>query len=148
MAKVCIIGKEEVKGGNYKKVKEDIVISSIRNLKRFFKIAAENELVVCENHLGEAIKRRKEFESSIVKIVAVVAVIAVIAIILALLNNSLNFIPATISMIILLFILLMFVSLFRYFPAIENAEIVSNEKEKKQKETTKQFKEKQKVKRR
>ncbi|MEM4589799.1 MAG: hypothetical protein QXK21_00835 [Candidatus Micrarchaeia archaeon] len=145
MAKVCIIGKEEVKGGNYNKVKEDVVISSIRNLKRFFKVAAENELVVCESHLEEAIKRRKEFESSIVKIVAVVAVIAIIAIILALLNNSLNFIPATISMIILLFILLIFVSLFRYFPAIEHSEMIS--KDKKQ-ETTKPLKAKQKVKRR
>ncbi len=145
MAKVCIIGKEEVKGGDYKRVKEDIVISSIRNLKRFFKVAAENELVVCEKHLEDAIKRRKEFESSIVKIVAVVAVITVIAIILALLNNTLNFIPATISMVILLFVLLIFVSLFRYFPAIETESV---SKEKRQKEAEASKKSKQKVKRR
>ncbi|MCX8202415.1 MAG: hypothetical protein N3G74_01240 [Candidatus Micrarchaeota archaeon] len=120
MAKICVIGKEEIKGSNYKPIRDDVVISSIRKIKRFFKVAAENELVVCDKHLEEAVKRRKEFESSIVKIVAVTAVIAVIAIILALLNNSLNFIPATISMVILLFILLLFVSLFRYFPSVDH----------------------------
>ncbi|MCS7109542.1 MAG: hypothetical protein NZ903_01965 [Candidatus Micrarchaeota archaeon] len=118
MARVCIVGKEEVKG-NYRRVKEDIVISTIRNIKRFFKIAAENELVVCDSHFEEAVKKRKEFESSLIKIVALVAVITVIAIILAILNNSLNLIPSTISLVILLFIFLIFVSLFKYFPAIE-----------------------------
>ncbi len=62
MVKVCIIGKEEVNGRSYK-VKEDIIISSIRKLKNFFKIATGNELVVCESHKEEAIKKRKNFES-------------------------------------------------------------------------------------
>lgn len=120
MTKVCIIGKEEVNSKRFSRVKEDIIISTIRKIKRFFKIAKESELVVCDQHLEEALKRRKEFESSIVKVVALVAVIAVIAILLALLNKSFSFVPVTISILILVFILLIFVSLFRYFPAVEN----------------------------
>jgi len=119
MAKVCIVGKEEVKGKNSVPVKEDIFITSIRSIKEFFKIAAGNELVVCSDHIEEALKRRKEFESSIIKVVALVSVLAVLAIIVSVLNGNFVAIISSLVLVILLGILLVIISLFKYYPAID-----------------------------
>ena len=117
MVKVCIVGKEELKSGY--PIKEDAVIKVIRTLKKKLKISTGNELMVCEKHLEEAKKKRKEFEGSVIKLVALVSVIAVIAIILAVINNTFNLLPATFALLILLGLLMVVLALFRYYPAVD-----------------------------
>lgn len=145
MAKVCIIGKEEVKKGKYYPVNDDLFLSTIRGIKEFFKISTGNKLVVCEQHLEEAYEKRKEFESSVIKMVAIVAVFAVLVVILAILNGNLNLILSTLLLILLLFVLLAFISLFRYFPNVELSEkeksYLSARLEQKKKEKGKEKKE-------
>jgi len=117
MTKVCVVGKEELKTGY--SIKEDIVIKTIRAIKKKLKIATGNELMVCEKHLEEAKKKRKDFEGSIIKLVALVSVIAVIAVILAVLNGTFSLLPATFALLILLGFLMIVLSLFKYYPAID-----------------------------
>jgi hypothetical protein len=119
MAKVCIVGKEEVKGANAIPVKEDIFINTIRSIKEFFKIAAGNELVVCLDHVEEAAKKRKEFESSIIKVVALVSVLAVIAVIISILNGNFSAVISSLLLVVLLGLLLVIISLFKYYPAVD-----------------------------
>ncbi len=118
MVKVCIVGKEQVKSGY--PIKEDAVIKLVRAFKEKLKISTGNELVVCEKHLEEAKKKRKEFEGSVIKLVALVSVIAVIAIVLAILNNTFNLLPATFALLFLLGLLMVVLSLFKYYPAVED----------------------------
>jgi len=117
MTKVCVVGKEELKTGY--PIKEDIVIKTIRAIKKKLKIATGNELMVCEKHLEEAKKKRKDFEGSIIKLVALVSVIAVIAVILAVLNGTFSLLPATFALLILLGFLMIVLSLFKYYPAVD-----------------------------
>ena len=119
MAKVCIVGKGQVKGANSIPVKEDIFITTIRSIKEFFKIAAGNELVVCLDHVEEAVKKRKEFESSIIKVVALVSVLAVIAVIISILNGNFSAVVSSLLLVVLLGLLLVIISLFKYYPAVD-----------------------------
>ena len=122
MARVCIVGKEEVKKGKYFLVKDDFIISAIRKIKEFLRIPAGNQLVVCETHLVEAYKKRKKFESSTIKIVAIISLLAIIAIILGILKGNLNSLLTMLLLLVLFFLLLVFISLFNYYPSIKLSE--------------------------
>jgi len=76
MAKVCIIS-EKVVESSYP-VEDDLVIGTIRFIKRSLGIAKNNELVVSAEHIEEYRKKRQAYERKIAFYGVIAAIIFVI----------------------------------------------------------------------
>lgn len=98
-------------------VKEDIVIRSIRKIKRFFGIAKNNRLIVSEEMYEEYKKRRTKFEKTLVQYIALAVIIFIAFVGLSLLSGTLSLGTFIISIFIGAFLVLF--SLTSYVPAIE-----------------------------
>jgi hypothetical protein len=100
------------------KVKEDLIIKTIRNFKQFFRIATNNELFVCEEDLEKHNKKRKDFEKSIVFFGVLSAAVVILLIGTILLSGRFDVFAIFSAFLIGGFILLFAVT-FKYAPAIE-----------------------------
>lgn len=128
--KVCIVCHEDVSGKKAVKVREDNIIRFIRKIKRFLRIAKNNELYVCEEHIKEHKKRRKAFEKSMLFFGVIAAII--ILVFGGLLILSGRFDPGSfISLLILGVILISFSVIFKFVPAVESSNPVRVGKRKK-----------------
>jgi hypothetical protein len=76
MAKVCIICGKEVKTG--KAVTDDVVILGIRRAKQALKIAKNNILVVCDEHLEAHRKKRQSYERNLAIHVVIAGIVFVL----------------------------------------------------------------------
>jgi len=125
---VCIICNKEKSGTP---IKEDIVIRTIRRIKEALRISTGNKLVVCNEHIEEAKKRREKFEKSILTYGGIGAVLGIILVILAIFSQkSIVAILQTIVLLIFLVLVMAALSLYQYFPAIEEAKGASAKKRK------------------
>ena len=106
---VCIICMQNKRGY---KVIDDPVLSTIRRIKRALRIAKENRLYVCKKCYQEHKKRRGDFEKTVIIYGGLGAIIAMV---LLLVNFSLN--ALVVGILIILFLL--FLSLFKYHPAVK-----------------------------
>ena len=117
MDKVCIICHKETKKGI--PIKEDFVIKSIRKVKRALRISTGNTLIVCEEHVGDAKKRREKFEKSLLTYVGLGAVIGIVLILISIFQSkSLSNILVSFGLLVLLVLLMAAFSLYQYFPSL------------------------------
>lgn len=70
MAKICIICEKEPRNIAYK-VRDDMIIKTIRTIKQKIGIAKNNELYVDEDCLSVYREKRKKFEKNIVFYIAI-----------------------------------------------------------------------------
>ena len=116
--RVCIVCQKDVTGKPAKPVKEDSIIRFIRVVKQTFRVAANNELYVCDEDLPAHLQRRRSFERSIIIFGVLAAIVVVLLIGTILLSGRFDIWAMFSALIIGLFILL-FVFVFKYAPAIE-----------------------------
>ena len=113
----CLICQKETIGSP---VKEDFVIRGIRKIKTSLKIARGTNLIICDEHLEEARKKRERFEKSLLTYGGIGAVIGIILVIAGLLGGrDLISILSSMLIAILLIVVLVIFSLAYYFPAVE-----------------------------
>ena len=62
MKEICLICGKERKGTP---IKNDIVINSIRKIKKWMNIEKGNKIVICKECTEEYVKRRKAYEKSL-----------------------------------------------------------------------------------
>ncbi|MEM4194852.1 MAG: hypothetical protein QXY05_00935 [Candidatus Anstonellales archaeon] len=131
MAKVCIICGNEIKGKDAYRVKEDIVIESIRKIKKKLNMAKNNELFVCREDYEKYKEKRKQFERNFTFASALAAAILLLLIIVPIFFGSLPSI-ANILFGIVVGIFLIFMALISYLPALEEeVERIEGEQKKK-----------------
>lgn len=119
---VCIICREKLKPSELKrakKVKEDKLIKTIRSIKQGLNIASNNKLYVCEKHVEEHKKKRKEFEKGLI-FTAIMGIIIFLGLVLLPIftSGNINFV----SMLLGIFIAVMLTALhgfIKYTPAVE-----------------------------
>lgn len=131
MAKVCIIcGKEIKKIEGASKVKEDVVIESLRKIKKRFGIAKNNELFVCEEDYEKYREKRKQFERNFTFASALAAAILFLLIIVPIFFGSLPSLGSIFfGLVVGIFLILM--ALISYLPAVEGkVEAMGMEKKK------------------
>lgn len=119
MAKVCIICNKELSSGKAYRVKEDIIIRTIRKIKNALKIAYNNELFVCENDVKIHDEKRKKFERMLVLYIAFALIVVVLLIAIPLLAGTIT-IPGIFFSLLLGVILLIVPIIFTYAPARES----------------------------
>jgi len=124
--KVCIVCQKDVSGKSAKPIKEDNIIRLIRALKQTFRIAANNELYVCEDDLAVHLQRRRSFERSMILFGVLSAIVVVLLIGTMLLSGRFEIWAVFSALIVGVFILLL-AFVFRYAPAVEG---VSSEEKK------------------
>ena len=117
MAKVCIIHQKESDGIP---VRDDFVLKAIRGVKKAFSISTGNQLVVCKAHIEEAKKRRAKFERSLMTSAGIGALFGLVMLVVSILSQRSIFdILRSILLLIFLVIVMSALSLYQYFPAIE-----------------------------
>jgi|YelNatPaOPRAMG01_1025707.scaffolds.fasta_scaffold00721_43 uncharacterized membrane protein (DUF485 family) len=132
MAKVCIICGKEIEGKGAYRVKDDIVIDSLRKIKRKLGVAKNNELFVCHEDYEKYKEKRKQFERNFTFASALAAVILLLLIIVPIFFGSLPSISGIFFGIVVgVFLILM--ALISYLPAVEEEMEVLEEKTKKKK---------------
>ena len=124
--RVCIVCQKDVSGKSAKPIKEDNIIRMIRAVKQVLRIAANNELYVCEDDLAIHLQRRRSFERSIILFGVLSAIVVVLLIGTMLLSGRFD-IWAILSAFIVGVFILLFAFVFRYAPAVEG---VSSEEKK------------------
>jgi len=124
--RVCIVCQKDVSGKNAKPIKEDNIIRLIRALKQTFRIAANNELYVCEDDLPVHLQRRRSFERSMILFGVLSAIVVVLLLGTMLLSGRFEIWAVFSALIVGVFILLL-AFVFRYAPAVEG---VSSEEKK------------------
>lgn len=117
--KVCVDCQQDVVGKKAVKVKEDKTIRMLRGLKRFLRIAKENDLYVCEADLEKHLERRKSFEKTMLIFAAIAAFIVVLLFVAILLSGRFE-ILTIISAILIGIFLFLFSVIFKYVPAVES----------------------------
>jgi hypothetical protein len=117
MTKVCIIHQKPSDGTP---VKDDLILKTIRGLKQAFKVSTGNQLVVCNAHLEEARKKRAKFEKSLITSAGVGAIFGIIMLVLSIFSQrSLIDILSAIVLLVFLVVVMASLSLYQYFPALE-----------------------------
>lgn len=116
--RICIVCQKEVAGKSAYPVKEDFIIRTIRGFKQTFRVAANNELYVCEDDLEAHREKRKSFEHSLI-FFGVLSAAVVILLIGTILFSGRFDIFAILSAIIIGFFILLFAVVFKYAPAME-----------------------------
>ena len=112
---VCIVDGKEIKRGY--KVKDDFVIRAIRKLKKRFGMLRNNRLYVCEEHLEEYKKKRRNYERMAMIVLGLIGLLFAGAIILPLFSGGFaweSLIPFTIISVLMVLLLLTM-----HVPAIE-----------------------------
>lgn len=117
--KVCIVCQKEVDGKKAVKVREDRIIKAIRRLKSIFRIAAGNDLYVCEEDLQKHLERRKSFEKSMLFFGILSVFVVMLLLFLVVMSGRFNLLVILSSFAIGAFILL-FALVFKYAPGVEN----------------------------
>ncbi len=117
-SRVCIICHEGIAEGGTP-VKDDIIIRTIRNIKKRLRVAQNNTLVVCEKDLPEYQKRRKKFEKDIVVVAGISVFLFLILAGLPLLSGRFN-IGAFVSGLMVSVAVLAIGVVFKHVPALEN----------------------------
>jgi len=74
---ICLICQKEATG---LPIKEDFVIRGIRKIKTAFKVARGSKLIICNEHLEEAKRRREKFEKTLLTYGGLGGVIGIILI--------------------------------------------------------------------
>ncbi|VVC01365.1 Uncharacterised protein [uncultured archaeon] len=114
MAKVCIVCEKEKSGYP---VEDDAVIHAIRRVKQAFKVARNNELVVCEDCLEEHRKKRQKYEKNLVMHVVIAAIVLIIFFFVSVFSPSgISFTGILLG--ILLAALVVGLSVFNHWPKI------------------------------
>jgi len=117
MTKVCIIHQKPSDGIP---VKDDLILKTIRRLKQAFKASTGNQLVVCNAHLDEARKKRAKFEKSLITSAGIGAIFGIIMLAVSILSQrSLFDILRAIVLLVFLVVVMSALSLYQYFPALE-----------------------------
>ena len=116
--KKCIVCEKDMSGKKSHKVIEDHIIKTIRGFKQFFKIAANNELCVCEDDLAKHLEKRKSFEKSMI-FIGVLSAAVVILLIGAIVLSGRFDIFAIFSALLIGGFIVLFGILFKYAPALE-----------------------------
>jgi hypothetical protein len=132
---VCVVCGKEKSGIP---IREDFVIRLIRKLKGIFKLSTGNRLVVCNEHIEEAKKRRERFEKGLLTYAGIGAVLGII---LILINILISFdiirLLQSLLLLILLVIVMALLSLYQYFPAMATQPAILEEAVKKVARVTK-----------
>jgi hypothetical protein len=121
--KVCIVCEKDVEGKSAVPIKEDAIIRTIRGVKQFFRIAANNELYVCEDDIPKHMEKRRGFERSLI-FFGVLAALVVILLAGSLVLSGHFDIVAFLFAIVLGLLILVFAVVFKYAPAIEQGPAV------------------------
>jgi uncharacterized protein YhaN len=117
MTKVCIIHQKPSDGVP---VKDDVILKTIRKIKRAFKISTGNQLVVCKAHLEEARKKRSKFEKSLMTAAGIGALFGIIMLVVSILSQKSIFdILRALVLLVFLVVVMASLSLYQYFPALE-----------------------------
>jgi len=113
---ICLICKKEKRGVP---IKDDIIIKSIRKIKRGLHIEKGNQIVICNECAGEYLERRKSYEKSLTTSTIITIVLFVSFLFLSILAGNLTIISLikTIGLTIFVGILLIGINLLRYVPA-------------------------------
>jgi fatty acid desaturase len=128
MAKKCIICQQDIAGGRAAPVKNDLIIETIRKLKKMLGVAQGNELYVCENDFKSHAEKRKKFERNVVIFSTVALLIVLIMIGLPLLAGHFD-VVTFLSSIAIGAIIVLLVILFEYTPATGELEEIKREVE-------------------
>jgi hypothetical protein len=118
MGKKCIVCEKDMSGKKCHRVQEDHIIRTIRGFKQFFRIAANNELVVCEDDMDKHLEKRKSFEKSMI-FIGVLSAAVVILLIGAILLSGRFDVFAILSAFLIGGFIVLFGILFKYAPALE-----------------------------
>jgi hypothetical protein len=117
MTKVCIIHQKESDGIP---VKDDFVLKAIRGVKKAFRVSTGNQLVVCKAHVEEAKKRRAKFERSLITSAGIGALFGMVMLVVSILSQrSIWDILRGILLLVFLVVVMAALSLYQYFPSIE-----------------------------
>ena len=117
MAKVCIIHQKESDGIP---VRDDLILKTIRGAKRMLKVSTGNQLVVCKAHVEEAKKRRAKFERSMMTLAGIGALFGVVMLAISILSQKSIFdVLRAIVLLVFLVLVMAMLSLYQYFPALE-----------------------------
>jgi len=116
--RICIVCQKGVEGKSAVAVKEDAVIRAIRGVKQAFRIAANNELYVCEEDIPKHREKRREFERSLLFFGVLAAVVVILLVALVLLSGRFDA-AALLSALVIGVLILLFAIVFKYAPAME-----------------------------
>ena len=116
--RVCIVCEKEVKDNDFVRVKDDVIITTIRKVKTLLRIVKNNELVVHQECEQEARKRRTQFERRLLFSVLFSAFIVVSFNVLPLLAGKFS-LNVLLSSLVLAVFPPIIVILTSYFPALE-----------------------------
>ncbi len=116
--RVCIVCEKEVKDNDFVRVKDDVIITTIRKVKTLLRIVKNNELVVHQECEQEARKRRTQFERRLLFSVLFSAFIVVSLNVLPLLAGKFSLNVLLTSLVLAVFPPII-VILTSYFPALE-----------------------------
>ncbi|MFH1306202.1 MAG: hypothetical protein ABIH83_00910 [Candidatus Micrarchaeota archaeon] len=117
MADVCIICSKEKFGIH---VADTKVVRFIRKIKRKFKIATNNKLLVCAECMEEYTKRRKSFERKIILHALGGLLLLLISVFLPIMSGRpIEFV--SIFMVLLLAIFLVALALLNYIPSLSTS---------------------------
>ena len=108
MVTKCILCEKDKKG---EPVSDDLIIRSVRRLKKATNTAQNNKLVVCKDCMPEHLKRRANFEKWLVRHGALGAIVAIV---FFLMNPSLQ----TLAFGIFIVLLMLVLSLAYYHPSL------------------------------
>jgi hypothetical protein len=117
--KVCILCHKNVAGSRAVKVKEDRVIRVIRKIKQLLRVAAGNELYVCEEDISKQVERRRSFEKNMLFFGILATLVVLLFLASVVMSGTLNLWVIVSAFFMGAFILL-FALVFKYVPAIEN----------------------------
>jgi hypothetical protein len=114
---ICLICQKEAIG---LPIKEDFVIRGIRKIKTALKVARGSKLIICNEHLEEAKKKRERFEKTLLTYGGSGGVVGILLIIASILGGRdlLSILSILLIAVLLIFVLVIF-SLAYYFPAVE-----------------------------
>lgn len=112
MARVCIVCHNECRGGY--PVQDDIVMHTIRNAKKRFGVAQNNELMVDDGCFEEHRKKRERFERDLAMHAVFAAIVLMVFILLPIFSGSFSL--ASVFLGILLGCLIVGLSVLHYWP--------------------------------
>ncbi|MEM3422240.1 MAG: hypothetical protein QXF35_02150 [Candidatus Bilamarchaeaceae archaeon] len=121
--KVCIECGNLVYGKKAVKVKDDIILKILRDIKRATKTAKENELYVCEDDLKKNQQKRSEFLKSMLIFGIAAAAVLLLSLVSIILSGVFNIGLLLFGFVVAATILLL-VIITKYTPAVENTELV------------------------
>ena len=113
---ICIVCGKEKEG---REIEEDIVVRGIRLIKRKLNIERGNILVVCDECLEEAKKRRQKFEKGLFTWGAIGGILGIILIISSALAGGLGRIISSFIFLLILIVVFVCLSFYQYFPKVK-----------------------------